>query len=183
MNIIYKTLYLCTLRLIHMIHSIAWLFGLDINMFKKSITEEVPETKPAVAPPLRYLMPGGVSRVYTPSGATFFDFTPLRSGTRGQSTASTVYLVRLDGVQAFRGRVAGFYRKYHGVVEKSSIPVLWARRALYDADTESTTRVSKIVCGITKNIRTATMVRISFDDEEGNECSIDFHLVDFDQHQ
>jgi hypothetical protein len=26
------------------------------------------------------------------------------------------------------------------------------------------------------------MVRISFDDE-GNECSIDFHLVDFDQHQ
>ena len=182
MNIIYKTLYLCTLRLIHMLHSIAWLFGLDINMFKKSITEEVRETKPAVAPPLHYLMPGGVSRVYTPSGATFFDFTPLRSGTRGQSTASTVYLVRLDGVQAFRGRVAGFYRKYHGVVEKSSIPVLWARRALYDADTESTTRVSKIVCGITKNIRTATMVRISFDDE-GNECSIDFHLVDFDQHE
>jgi hypothetical protein len=164
-----------------MIHSIAWLFGLDINMFKKSITEEVPETKPAVAPPLRYLMAKGVSRVYTPSGATFFDFTPLSPGTRGKITITSVYLVRLDGVQAFRGRVAGFYRKHHGVVEKSGIPVLWARRALYDAQTESTTRVSKIVCGISKNLRTATMVRISFDDDEGNECSIDFHLVDFNQ--
>ena len=162
-----------------LLHTLASFFGLD-QFFVKTIKDEVKVPAKEIKPsPLKYLQHGEGVRVHTRSGKYFFDFEPIISTRIKNCNAASQYLVRLDGVKAFKATVAGCYRKHHGITRKTGIAVLWARNALYCWDKEDSTYISRIICGIPRDPESVTMLRVSFLDR-GDECAVDFHMVDWE---
>lgn len=158
-----------------MLRTLASLFGLDRFFAKKEASKKVITLAHASREDLPYNE--GV-RVYTRSGKYFFDFEPIVSTKPSPRAAATEYVVRFEGVKAFKATIAGCYRKHHGMTKKIIVNALWARNALYDWDKDNNTYVSKIICGITHDMDTATLLRLSFSDR-GDDYAVDFHLADW----